>query len=192
MNKRLYKIFNKFFRFKIWFYENILSNASLIDGKAKINQPTLFLGEGQIVLAENVMLGYFPSPCFYSGYIHIEARDSNSSIKIGANTIINNNFAVIASKASVTIGEKCLFGTNIEIMNSDFHNIEPEKRHSGGGGLSADVNIGNNVWIGNSVKILKGVAVGDNSIIAAGAIVTKNVPENTIVAGNPAKEIRKV
>ena len=190
------KIFQKLFKKnniekKIKEYQK-LSTAKNIEGSAIINQPTLMLGEGYIKFGSNVYLGYFPSPFFFNGYIHIEARDKNSLISIGSGTKINNNFVIIASKASIFIGEKCLVGTNVEIINSDFHNIEPEKRHSGGGGLSQEVKVGNNVWIGNSVKILKGVTIGDNSVIAAGAIVTKDVPSNTIVAGNPAKEIRKI
>ena len=137
-----------------------------------INQPTLFLGKGKINLNSEVVLGYFPSPSFYSGYIHIEARDE---------------------KSEITIGDECLIGHCVEILSSDFHNIEPEhRRGSKKQHISRDVIIGKNVWIGNSVKILKGVNIDDNSIIAAGSVVVKNVSANTIVAGNPAKEVKKI
>jgi len=73
-------------------------------------------------------------------------------------------------------------------MDSDFHEYAladgtiPLK--------TKEVIIGNNVWIGNNVLILKGVSIGDNAIIAAGSVVTKNVPEGSVVAGNPAKMIK--
>ncbi|MDE7192107.1 MAG: sugar O-acetyltransferase, partial [Clostridia bacterium] len=58
--------------------------------------------------------------------------------------------------------------------------------------LPAPVKIGNNVWIGAHATILSGVTIGDNAIIAAGAVVTKDVPQNTVVAGVPAKIIKKI
>lgn len=64
LRKIIKKLFKKFFKFKIFVYSEILSNAHIVQGKAIINQPTLFLGAGQIRIAENVSLGYYPSPFF--------------------------------------------------------------------------------------------------------------------------------
>ena len=70
------------------------------------------------------------------------------------------------------------------------HNIHPIERHKSGN--ARPIIIGNNVWIGGHVAIVGGVEIGDNSIIAAGSVVLKNVPSNTIVGGNPAKIIRSI
>ncbi len=169
-----------------------LSDAEDVSGTPFVCQPTLLLGKGKIEFGENVRLGYFPSPYFYNGYMHFQTQGEKAIIKVGSNTVINNNFIAIANNASIEIGESCLFSYKVEIINSDFHNIEPDKRHSGGGGISKDVIIGNNVWLGSSVKVLKGVTIGDNSVVGAGSIVTKDVPANTLVAGNPAREIKKI
>jgi len=188
------KIINKFFhKLKIFVYRNFLSRAKLIQGRPQIKQPALFLGKGEIVFEKDVKIGYFPSPKFYSTYAHIEARDAKSTIFIGKGTVINNDFTAIAYKSHIKIGNKCLIGSSVEILSSDFHNIEPADRwNSVVPPISYDVILGDNVWVGNSAKILKGVSVGDNAVIAAGSIVVKNVPPNVVVAGNPAIEVKKL
>ena len=85
---------------------------------------------------------------------------------------------------NITIGKNVAIAENVIIRDSDNHNIE-------GAVNSAPIVIGDNVWIGMGAMILKGVTIGSGSIVAAGAVVTKDVAPNTIVAGVPAKEIRK-
>jgi acetyltransferase-like isoleucine patch superfamily enzyme len=177
-------------KIKIFLYR-YANNKVQIEGTPILNQPTILCGEGQIVFEKNVSLGYFPSPGFYSGSIHIEARAASSKIFIGANTFINNNSCLIADKTSITIGANVLMGTNTEITDSDFHNLDPRKR------LVDDyeccpVTIGDNVFIGSNVKILKGVTIGENSVIGGGSIVNKDIPANTVAAGIPAKVIKQL
>ena len=92
------------------------------------------------------------------------------------------DFAVIEGK-SIHVGEDCLFSDQIEFRVGDSHSIldaVSKKRIN----PSMDINIGNHVWIGHDVKILKGANVGNNSIVATGAIVTKNeYPSNVIIGG---------
>ena len=185
------RVHETIFRIIIFIFKNILSSIQIIEGNPKILQPSLFIGSGKICFEKDVILGYFPSPFFFSGYIHIEARDESSIIRFGMRTMIGNSFTAISAGASIFIGRDCLIGTNVEIFSSDFHNINPITRRVAPA-PSKDVVIGNNVWIGNSVKILKGVSIGNNSVIGAGSIVTKNIPSNTVFEGNPAKEIRKL
>ncbi|WP_326977880.1 DapH/DapD/GlmU-related protein [Bacillus inaquosorum] len=70
------------------------------------------------------------------------------------------------------------------------HSIEPKDRHKSGYGIP--IIIGDNVWIGGSCVILAGVTIGDNSVIAAGSVVTKDVPPNSVVAGNPGKVLKHI
>jgi acetyltransferase-like isoleucine patch superfamily enzyme len=172
--------------FRRFFFQ--LKSDNKIAGNPKISQPTLFLGSGKIVFGNDVQIGYFPSPYFYSGYGHIEARAPESKIQIGNNTIVNNNIVII-SEEEIIIGDNVLIGTNVEIIDSDFHSVSADRniKHK-----TAPVNIKSNVWIGSNVKILKGVTIGENSIISNSSVVTKNIPSNTIAGGIPAKIIKEV
>ena len=82
-------------------------------------------------------------------------------------------------------------GTNVEIIDSDFHNLDPNLRNSGNHKCKP-VKIGRNVFVGSNVKILKGVTIGENSVIANGSVVVKDIPANVIVAGNPASVIKEI
>lgn len=154
------------------------------------NQRCIFDGDGVVEIGNNVMLGCQLAPHFYDSYILIQARDKNSKISIGNDTILNNDIAIIA-QCRIIIGEKCLIGDRTNIYDSDFHEIDPSTRRISSG-KTVPINIGNNVWIGSLVTILKGVNIGDNSVIAANSVVTKDVPANTIVAGNPATIVRTI
>ena len=140
---------------------------------------------------KNVNLGVAYSPQFYTSYGYIDARKKHSMIKIGKDVWINNNFNICSEGEGIDIGANTIIGVNIEISDSDFHDLHPNKRMSGYP-KTAKVVIGKNVFIGNGVKILKGVCIGDNYVIAAGSIVTKSIPKNTIAGGIPAKVIRSL
>ena len=161
------------------------------EGQANIQHPVLFEGKGRVILGSNVTFGYFPSEGFISSYTHIEARNSDAIIRIGNNNHFNNNLTIIAEHGEINIGNNCLVGTNVSIINSDFHSISISKRHNGSP-KSKDVVIGNNVFIGSNVSICKGVHVGDNAVIANGAVVFDDVKANTIVRGNPATFYKEI
>lgn len=169
----------------------ILSNCSRVDGKPKYNYPTLLSGSGTIKFGENVNLGVRASPNFYCGYGYIEARNSISSIIIGNDVWINNNFVIVSEGEGIEIGDKTLIGINVEIIDTNSHDLHPSRRMSGLPDTKS-VKIGKNVFIGANVKILKGVTIGDNSVIANGALVTKSVPANVIAGGFPAGVIRSL
>lgn len=172
--------------------EYICKNKDLITlgENIKFNQKCIFDGDGVVKIGDNVIFGYWLSPHFHDFYILLQARDINSIINIGANTVLSNDITIIA-QSEIKIGERCLIGDRLTIYDNDFHEIDPSTR-TRSYGKAASVNIGNNVWIGSLVTILKGVTIGDNSIIAANSVVTKDVPANTIVAGNPATVIRTI
>lgn len=114
--------------------------------------------------------------------------DLGYNIYIGNNFYAGYNFTVL-DMAEVKIGDDCIIGPNVNIYTSG-HNIEPKDRNKSG--YAIEITIGNNVWIGGNSTILPGVTIGDNSIIAAGSVVTASVSENVVVAGNPAKVLRKI
>lgn len=112
----------------------------------------------------------------------------------GAEILIGNNVGVsgctIAAAKLIRIGNNVMIGTGALITDSDVHSLSPIERLRDGGGGSAPIVIGDNVFIGARAIILKGVTIGEGAIVGAGSVVTKDVPEYSIVAGNPAKVIR--
>ncbi|WP_028592410.1 sugar O-acetyltransferase [Paenibacillus massiliensis] len=120
--------------------------------------------------------------------------EHNFHCDLGYNIHVGRNFyagynCTILDMAEVRIGDDCMIAPNVGIYTAG-HSIDPKNRNKSGYGLS--ITIGNRVWIGGHCAILPGVTIGDNSIIAAGSIVTKDVSANTIVAGNPAKLLKHI
>ncbi len=161
-------------------------------GKVICYQPLQLIGKGTIKFDLNVRIGVFPSPMFFSTYAYIEARNSGAAVHVGENTWINNNFTAIAEHTSITIGANCLIGSNVEILDSDFHGMIVSERRLSRPESAAPVVIGNDVFIGNNAVILKGVTVGDGAVISNRALVVSDVPARTIVGGVPAKFIRAI
>jgi len=114
----------------------------------------------------------------------------DSEIVIGNQNAFNNGVCLIANER-IEIGNGCQIGDLVAIYDCDFHEIAPATRNRSAG-LTSPVRIGNNVWLGSRAMVLKGVGIGDNSVVAAMSVVTKSVPANCIVAGNPAKVIRVI
>ena len=167
-----------------------LSNNKNVEGSYIAHQPVLCNGKGILVFGSNVNFGVINSPMFYNSYSYIEARSQNATISFGNNVHINNAFSVISEKG-ITIGNNVLIGYNCHIADSDFHDLNKNKR------LQTDpnpieVNVGNNVFIGNNVTILKGVSIGENTVVAGGSVVTKSFPENVIIGGIPAMILKEL
>jgi acetyltransferase-like isoleucine patch superfamily enzyme len=122
---------------------------------------------------------------------------------VGDFTLLNG--ALIMAEEKIDIGSYCLVSWNVGIADSDFHPLEPAQRLIDAQALApyfknrpprpqlktAPVKICDNVWIGMNAVILKGVTVGENSVVAAGSVVTKSVEPNVVVAGNPATVVKK-
>jgi len=181
-----------------FFYRRIRNLHYYVLSEIKINfnnivrlQPVLANGLGAIDIKKGVVFGTLKSPNLYTSYCYLEARHNNAKIIIGENTWINNSLSIICEKSTIDIGSNCRIGGNVTILDSDFHHLNYLIRDSGEH-QALPIKIGNNVFIGNNVTILKGVVIEDNSVIANGSIVTKNIPKNTIAAGSPAKIIKKI
>jgi acetyltransferase-like isoleucine patch superfamily enzyme len=95
----------------------------------------------------------------------------------------------ISSAQEIVIGDSCMLAQGAYISDSDWHDIYDR---SASVGKKAAVRLGNNVWIGDSTIVCKGVSIGDNSIIGAGSVVVHDIPQNVVAAGNPAAIIKKL
>lgn len=113
--------------------------------------------------------------------------DCGKNITIGKRVFINSGCR-FQDQGGITIGDDTLIGHNVVLATLN-HEIEPSKRKNM---IPAPINIGKNVWIGANATILPGVTIGENAVVAAGAVVTKDVPENTIVGGVPARVIKTI
>ena len=113
--------------------------------------------------------------------------DCGKNINVGKNVFINSGCR-FQDQGGIRIGDGTLIGHNVVITTLN-HNFEPELRS---GMKPAPVIIGKNVWIGASVTVVPGVTIGENAIIAAGSVVTKDVDSNTVVGGVPAKLIKTI
>lgn len=160
-------------------------------GSPKIITPVLCEGRGRIVVGERVSFGFLADQDFWTTYVFLNPRTPESEIAIGDRCQICNHFTVVVEGPGVEIGSDVLIGSHVSIYDSDFHEIAPDKR-VGGTPKMGKVTIGDNVWIGDRVMILKGSSIGENSVVAAGAVVSGEFPANVVIGGVPAKVIREI
>lgn len=118
-------------------------------------------------------------PPFYS--------ECGINITVGKNVFINA-CCRFQDQGGITIGDNCFIGHNVTLATLN-HDLNPNNRSTM---IPKRITIGKNVWIGSDSTILPGITVGDGAIIGAGSVVTKDVPKNTIVGGNPAKVIKHI
>lgn len=121
--------------------------------------------------------------------------EPNIRFDYGYNTYVGENFyanfdCTILDVCEVRFGANCMLAPGVQIYTAT-HPLNPTERNSGKE-YAKPITIGNNVWIGGSAVINPGVTVGDNAVIASGAVVTKDVPANVVVGGNPAKVIKQI
>ncbi len=113
--------------------------------------------------------------------------DFGQFIRLGKKVFINSG-CIFMDRGGITLEDGAFIGPNVNIITEN-HAEEPGLRHSV---YTKPILIKRNAWIGAAAIILPGVTIGENAIVAAGAVVTKDVPDNMIVGGNPAKIIRKI
>lgn len=123
----------------------------------------------------------FVNPPFYCDY--------GSNIEVGKNCFINYNCTIL-DNAKVKMGDNCLLAPNVSIYTAG-HTVHPDARALGYE-YGIEVTLGNNVWVGGNTVICPGVHIGNNVVIGAGSVVTKDIPDWSLAAGNPCKVIRKI
>jgi maltose O-acetyltransferase len=115
--------------------------------------------------------------------------DYGSQIHVGARTFIN--FGLVAlDVATITIGEDVQIGPNVQLLTPT-HPLEAELRRAKWE-AAKPITISDNVWLGGGVIVLAGVSIGENTVVGAGAVVTKDLPENAVAVGNPARVVRRL
>lgn len=153
-----------------------------------------------LILGDNVSIDALSSNGIQLGDHVSIARDAiifctgiisqkGTGIIIGDRTGINSR-AYLGGQGGITIGNDVIFGPNVQVFseNHNFTDLNIPIKDQGVGRQA--VNIGNNCWIGASAIILAGVNIGNGCVVAAGSVVTKSIPDNSIVAGVPAKTIK--
>jgi len=144
--------------------------------------------KGKITIGNRVNLNSYPGGETYRTGLQTHCEES--VISINNDCILNG--IMIHCRTSVSIGRFCLFGPGSKIVDNDSHRISTDIKERRKAPNGAPVVIEDNVWVGMNSSILKGVTIGKNSIVAAHSVVTKAVPENVLVAGIPAKVIKKL
>lgn len=115
--------------------------------------------------------------------------DFGCNIFVGENFFANFNLTIL-DEGLVTIGDNCFIGPNVSIYTA-CHPLEAEERNKGVE-WAEPVTIGDNVWLGGNVTVLPGVTIGNNCVIGAGSVVTKDIPDGCVAVGNPARVTKKI
>lgn len=114
--------------------------------------------------------------------------EQTSHITLGSYCILLPG-ARLAAATSIVAGNNCMFAGNCYLTDADWHDLYDR---TSAPGQTASITLGDNVWIGDSALVCKGVSLGDNAVVGAGSVVTRDVPANTVVAGNPARPIKQL
>jgi len=120
----------------------------------------------------------------------LEIMGENCKIHIKSGCMIGDNSYLVVKESNVNliIGKECGLSRNVKIMTSDGHPIYQDGKRIN---FAKDIVLEDNVWVADNVTILKGVHIGENSVLGIESLVTKSVPKNSIAAGNPAKTVKK-
>jgi acetyltransferase-like isoleucine patch superfamily enzyme len=156
-------------------------------GRRMVLDGMLFLGTGvklQIGRGARVRFGRWT----WIGH-DTKIRCHEGEVRIGDKTVLGQE-CTISAYQHVSIGEQCIVADRVMLIDFDHNVAEVERPIRAQGIYKRDVRVGSNVWIGYGAQILRGVTIGDNAIIGASAVVTKDVPANAVVAGSPARVIR--
>jgi acetyltransferase-like isoleucine patch superfamily enzyme len=151
-----------------------VGKGTWVEGRVQINN------SGKILLGNDIRIVGNQIPVELLSY-------PTGTLSIGNGTFINSGVSICAT-SSVTIGCNCLIGQNTMIMDTDLHDVTDIHKSP----EPSPVVIEDNVWLAARVIVLKGVRIGKGAVVAAGAVVTKNVAAYTLVAGVPAKVIRNI
>ena len=133
------------------------------------------------------MFGDIGEGCYIEPPFH--ANWAGKHVHFGNNVYANFNLTLV-DDTDIYVGDKVMFGPNVTVATAG-HPIDPELRYQAMQ-FNMPVHIGENVWIGANAVVLPGVTIGDNSVIGAGSVVTKDIPANVVAVGNPCRVLREI
>ena len=125
--------------------------------------------------------------CYIEPPLH--ANWAGANVHFGDSVYANFNLTLV-DDTHIYVGDKVMFGPNVPVATAG-HPIDPELR-SEAYQFNMPVHIGRNCWLGAGVIVLPGVTIGDNTVIGAGSVVTKDIPANVVAVGNPCKVLREI
>jgi acetyltransferase-like isoleucine patch superfamily enzyme len=162
------------------------SQCEAVGWGLRIEELPYIVGSGDIKLGANVRLSGKSSITFGTG------AGGRPELAVGDGTFIGHACGFVVG-SSVRIGRHCLLATGVMVYDQDGHPLDADRRRAGEPTPPDQVRpvvLGDDVWVGFGAVILKGVRVGDRAVIAARSVVTKDVPADAVVAGNPARVVR--
>lgn len=116
--------------------------------------------------------------------------DYGVNVTIGANSFLNYD-AILLDCAPITIGDDCSIGPRVQLLTA-LHPMDDHQARRARWESAASIAIGDNVWFGGGVIVCPGVSVGANTVVGAGSVVTRDLPDHVFAAGNPARVIREL
>jgi maltose O-acetyltransferase len=155
-----------------------LRRVTSLGRQVRIRGRVLVQNDGQVHIGERVRFVATTVPTELVAF-------KRGELTIGPRTFVNYGCS-FAATARVAIGADCLFGPYVNITDNDFHDLRDRTRQP----EAQPVIIGDHVWIGTRALILPGVSIGAGAVVGAGSVVTRDVPPNGVVAGNPARLLR--
>ncbi|QQD18981.1 acyltransferase [Spongiibacter nanhainus] len=187
-DRRPYWFKKRYLQFRGWYTAHFLAPACDELGEyatvmkpwyVSISGPNIRIGRSATIVGEvdsRVKIGVW-------------GRDTGQgSITIGDYVMISPGTRISASD-EITIGHSVMMAHGVYITDSDWHDVYDRTQRSD---AVCPVRIGDNVWLGDRCTVLKGVTIGENSVVAACAVVTRDVPANVVVAGNPARVVKEL
>ncbi|WP_404309364.1 DapH/DapD/GlmU-related protein [Neorhodopirellula lusitana] len=171
----------------MWAEPLFRSQCERVGTRFEMEQLPYMVGRGCIRIGSGVRLSGKSSIAFSS-------KHGGAVLEIGDQTFIGHNCSIAVAKA-VSIGRDCLIAGGVRIADFDGHPLDAEERRKG---LPTPIEavhpvcIGDDVWIGQGALVLKGVRIGNRSVIGARAVVTRDVPDDCVVVGNPARVVKSI
>jgi maltose O-acetyltransferase len=150
----------------------------------KANRKLVIKGPGRVIFGAEV-----------NAWAHEERNviityDRDVTIRIGSHVRLNG--VGLMAKRGITIGDHCILGSTL-LVDTDFHSVRRDRATNPHAPvLSAPIVVGDNVWLAGQTVVLKGVTIGANAVVGFRAVVTRDVPPDVIVAGNPARVVREL
>jgi len=170
-----------------WYEPLFRSQCAVVGDRFEMEELPYLVGRGKIVIGSGVRLSGKPSVTFSN-----RGERAEPELHIGNDTFIGHACAINIAQ-SVRIGDHCLLASGVRIQDHDGHPLDACERRAGQpsppDGIKP-ITIGNDVWIGAGSVILKGITIGNRSVVGAHAVVTRDVPADVVVAGNPARVVR--